>query len=193
MTEMTDHLGEGLARTVKLLIRIKSYYLIFSTLVLALTFFLVVIFRYILHMDLFAYEEWLLPICFWMFFMGSAVGTYQNTQIKADILENYISNERIKWLRKVSIAAIELIITLFIVYWATLMLIDEFASYPQWQSTIALRIPFAVPRVGIWLGLVFMAFYSALHLYVYLKVGYQGSPDTDEHDKAGSAADEAKS
>ena len=193
MMEMTDHLGEGLARTVKLLIRLKSYYLIFSTLVLALTFFLVVIFRYILHMDLFAYEEWLLPICFWMFFMGSAVGTYQDTHIKADILENYIHNERIKWLRKVSIAAIELVITLFIVYWATLMLIDEFASYPQWQSTIALRIPFAIPRIGIWLGLVFMAFYSALHLYVYLKVGYQGNSDADAQNDTLVSVDKAES
>nr|WP_317054403.1 TRAP transporter small permease [Roseovarius sp. W115] len=151
--------------------KIKSFFLIISTFILALTFFLVVVFRYILESDLFAYEEWLLPMCFWLFFLGSAVGTYDDTQIKADILEEWFKNPRAIWMRRVILTAIELIITIFLVYWAVLMLRDELASYPQWQTTIALRIPFFVPRLGIFVGLVFMALYSALHLYVLLKLG----------------------
>lgn len=171
MTELADHLPRGLGATVKTMIRIKSYFLSVSTFILALTFFFVVVFRYILHADLFAYEEWLLPLSFWLFFLGSAVGTYEDTHIKADILESYIKNPRTIWLRRVTLGVIELIVTLFLIYWGILMLIDEIASYPQWQTTIALRIPFAVPRFGIVLGLTFMAFYSALHLYVLLKGG----------------------
>ena len=60
---------------------------------------------------------------------------------------------------------------LFVVYWAYLMLADEIASYPGWKTTIALKIPFFIPRVGIFLGFVFMAFYSALFLYLLWKVG----------------------
>ena len=74
-------------------------------------------------------------------------------------------------MRRVIITGIELIVSIFLVYWAILMLRDEIASYPQWQTTIALRIPFFVPRLGIFVGLVFMALYSALHLYVLLKLG----------------------
>ncbi|WP_299506092.1 TRAP transporter small permease [uncultured Roseobacter sp.] len=151
--------------------KIKSFFLILSTFILALTFFMVVVFRYILESDLFAYEEWLLPMCFWLFFLGSAVGTYDDTQIKADILEEWFKNPRAIWMRRVILTAIELFITIFLVYWAVLMLRDELASYPQWQTTIALRIPFFVPRLGIFVGLVFMALYSALHLYVLLKLG----------------------
>ncbi len=171
MIELADQLPPRVGATVKQLLKIKSFFLILSTFILALTFFMVVVFRYILESDLFAYEEWLLPMCFWLFFLGSAVGTYDDTQIKADILEEWFKNPRAIWMRRVILTAIELFITIFLVYWAVLMLRDELASYPQWQTTIALRIPFFVPRLGIFVGLVFMALYSALHLYVLLKLG----------------------
>lgn len=170
MVELADQLPPKMAATVRWMLQIKSAFLIVSTFILALTFFFVVVFRYILESDLFAYEEWLLPLCFWMFFLGSAVGTYEDSQIKADILESWFKNPVFIWWRRTILTSIELIITIFLVYWAVLMLRDEIASYPQWQSTIALRIPFFVPRLGIFVGLVFMAFYSALHLYVLLKL-----------------------
>lgn len=190
MSELADHLPAGLGKAVKMMISIKSYFLALSTFILALTFLFVVVSRYILHTDLFAYEEWLLPMCFWLFFMGSAVGTYEDTQIKADILESYITNPRTIWLRRVILSAIEFLITVFLIYWGILMLIDEISSYPQWQTTIALRIPFAVPRVGIVLGFTFMAFYSALHLYVL----YRGGPAyvTSLLDKSGISGNPGK-
>ncbi len=169
--ELADHLPAKLGTTVQWLLRLKSTFLMLSTFILALTFFLVVVLRYVLETDLFAYEEWLMPLCFWMFFLGSAVGTYEDSQIKADILESWIKNVRVIWWRKVVLTAFELIVTCFLVYYAIEMLIDEINDYPRWQSTIALRIPFFVPRLGMFLGFSFMAFYSALHLYVLLKFG----------------------
>ncbi len=169
--ELTDQLPPKTGAIVRRLLQLKYAFLMISTFVLALTFFLVVVLRYLLESDLFAYEEWLMPLCFWLFFLGSAVGTYEDTQIKADILESWFKNPRFIWWRRVILTIVELIITCFLVYWAILMLRDEIASYPQWQTTIALRIPFFVPRFGIFIGFVFMAFYSALHLYVLLKLG----------------------
>lgn len=169
--ELSDHLPAKLGATVQWLLRLKSAFLMLSTFILALTFFMVVVLRYVLETDLFAYEEWLMPLCFWMFFLGSALGTYEDSQIKADILESWIKNVRVIWWRKVILTAFELIVTCFLVYYAVEMLIDEINDYPKWQSTIALRIPFFVPRFGMFLGFLFMAFYSALHLYVLLKFG----------------------
>ena len=65
----------------------------------------------------------------------------------------------------------ETFIALAVVYWAYLMIEREVLSYPFWQKTIALKIPFFVPRLGIFLGFVFMALYSLLHLYVLLRFG----------------------
>ncbi|MEM7544997.1 MAG: TRAP transporter small permease subunit [Pseudomonadota bacterium] len=171
MVELADQLPPRLGQTVRWLLQLKSVFLMLSTFVLALTFFMVVVLRYVLETDLFAYEEWLMPLCFWLLFLGSAVGTCEDSQIKADILESWIRNVRMIWWRKVALTTFELIVTCFLIYYAVEMLIDEINDYPNWQSTIALRIPFFVPRFGIFVGFTFMAFYSALHLYVLMKLG----------------------
>ncbi len=153
----------------------KRAFVCIANLIMAATFFCVVILRYGFQADLFAYNEWLLIICFWLFFMGGALGTYDGSHINADLLSFFTDNPRIIWIRKLVVTIIELVISIAVVYWAFLMIYDEIASYPHWQTTVALRIPFLVPRAGILLGFVFMASYTALHLYVLFKLG--ASPD----------------
>jgi TRAP-type C4-dicarboxylate transport system permease small subunit len=171
MIMFEDALPAGLRRLVRLMVRIKTVLVVVSLPLLPITFFGVVFFRYILERDLFAYEEWLLPICFWIYFLGSALGTYHDKQINADLLDAITENHRLLWLRKIVITAIELGITLVVLYWAYLMLADEIADYPRWKTTIALKIPFFIPRVSIFVGFFFMAFYSAVSIFVMLKVG----------------------
>lgn len=171
MVLLESELPYGLRGIVRALVRIKTVIVVIALPILPITFFLVVLFRYVLEMDLFAYEEWLLPICFWLYFLGGALGTYDDVHINADLLGAVSDSPKFLWLRKIGITLIELIIVLFVVYWAYLMLADEIASYPNWKTTIALKIPFFIPRVGIFLGFVFMAFYSALFLYLLWKVG----------------------
>lgn len=171
MVMFEDDLPSGLRKLVRLLVKIKTTLVVIAIPVLPITFFFVVFFRYILERDLFAYEEWLMPICFWMFFLGSALGTYHDKQINADLMDALTDNKKIIWFRKVAITFVELIVTLFVLHWGWLMLADEIAAYPRWKTTIALKIPFFVPRVGIFLGVLFMAFYSAVAVYVLIKVG----------------------
>ena len=171
MILLEDDLPAGLRGVVRLMVKIKTILVVISLPILPITFFGVVFFRYILEQDLFAYEEWLLPICFWIFFLSSAIGTYYGKQINADLLDTVTDNHKFMWLRKMGVTAIELVITLIIFYWAWLMLANEIADYPGWKTTIALKIPFFVPRLGIFVGFFFMALYSALSLYLMWKVG----------------------
>ena len=171
MIVFEDALPAGLGRFVRAMVRVKSALVAVALPILPITFFLVVLFRYVLERDLFAYEEWLMPICFWLYFLGGALGTYYDKQINADLLDTLTDNPKLQWLRKLAIQVIELAITLVLVYWAWLMLADEIADYPRWKTTIALKIPFIVPRIGIFVGFAFMAFYSALAIYLMLRVG----------------------
>ena len=171
MIVFEDALPAGLGRFVRLMVRIKSTLVAVALPILPITFFFVVLFRYILERDLFAYEEWLMPICFWIYFLGGALGTYYDKQINADLLDTVTDSRKLQWLRKLTIQIIELAITLVLVYWAWLMLADEIADYPGWKTTIALKIPFIVPRISILVGFAFMAFYSALSIYLMLRVG----------------------
>lgn len=177
MSELIDNLPQPLTKPIQILLTVKNTIIITASFIMALTFGFVVVARYGFNADLFAYEEWLLVICFWMFFMASAMGTYDKSHINADLLGFVISNVKIVWWRNVIIEVLELLITLAIVYWASLMILEELAAFPDWQTTIALKIPFLVPRFGIWLGFTLMAMYSALHLYALWKTG---APDTRE-------------
>jgi TRAP-type C4-dicarboxylate transport system permease small subunit len=160
-------------RFVRAMVLIKSILVAVTLPILPITFLFVVVFRYILQSDLFAYEEWLMPICFWIFFLGSALGTYYDKQINADLLDTMTNNPTLLWLRKVIIQSVELFITLVLVYWAWLMIADELAAYPNWKTTIALKIPFLLPRLGILIGFGFMGFYSALAVFLMLRAGPQ--------------------
>jgi TRAP-type C4-dicarboxylate transport system permease small subunit len=171
MLLIENNLPLWMVRLVRFLVHVKSILVVITLPILPITFFFVVIFRYILERDLFAYEEWLLPICFWIFFLGSALGTYYDKQINADLLDTLTNNPTLLWLRKLTIQIIELSITLILVYWAWLMIADEIAAYPNWKTTIALKIPFIYPRLGIFIGFAFMGFYSALHVFLMLRAG----------------------
>ncbi|HAT85746.1 TRAP transporter small permease [Cohaesibacter gelatinilyticus] len=171
--ELADGLPPRFGRLVRKLVTAKLAMSAIATLILPLTFLMVVIFRYILHWDLFAYEEWLLPISFWLYFLACGVGSYQDTQIRADILESYFKSARAIWLRRLCLHVVETLICFVMLYWTYLLLDSGIAQYPYWQKTIALKIPFFVAHLGIFLGVFFMAFYGLLHVYVLVRFGPQ--------------------
>ncbi len=169
MTELVDQLPRALQGLVRAMLAFKSVLVVISCLIMAGTFFFVVIVRYGFEGDLFAYNEWLLMVCFWLFFMGGALGTYEGSHINADLLDYFTEDQRLRWLRKLVVTAIEVGVSVALVYWAVLMIYDEIESYPNWTVTPALKIPFLIPRMGILVGLLMMSFYSALHLYALIK------------------------
>ena len=169
MTELVDQLPRALQGLVRAMLAFKSVLVVIACLIMAGTFFFVVIVRYGFEGDLFAYNEWLLMVCFWLFFMGGALGTYEGSHINADLLDYFTEDQRLRWLRKLVVTAIEVGVSVALVYWAVLMIYDEIESYPNWTVTPALKIPFLIPRMGILVGLLMMSFYSALHLYALIK------------------------
>jgi TRAP-type C4-dicarboxylate transport system permease small subunit len=180
--ELVDHIPKPLQRPVRILLAIKARLVCIASLIMAFTFLFVVILRYGFNADMFAYEEWLLIICFWLYFLASALGTYENSHVNADLLDHFITDPRLKWVRTLVVAIIELIVSIVVVYWAILMIRDEVTAYPYWQSTIAMKIPFVVPRAAVLVGFAFMTFYSALRLYVLIKLGPDGGNDPAEAD-----------
>ena len=176
--KLEDRLSQRFGECVRQMISVKITIAAIATLILPITFTLVVLLRYFLHMDLFAYEEWLLPISFWLFFLGSAVGSYQDSQIRADVFESYFKSPRSIWFRELSLHIIEAFLAAVMTYWAWLMITNDINMYPWWQKTIALKIPHFVSHLAIFIGVLFMAFYSLLHVYVLLKFG----PDIVDED-----------
>lgn len=174
------NIPKPLAKLVKVLLTVKEYFLTAASLVMAFVFFFVVILRYLFEADLFAYEEWVLMIAFWVYFLGAAMGSYQNTHIKADFLLSLIDNLRTKWIVINITLLIEVLIGAVLTYWGWLMLFEEIDAYPSWQTTTGLQLPFVIPKLGIFLGFVLMTFYTALHLYSGLRDGPSTEWEADE-------------
>lgn len=168
MESLEQHYPKWLNSPLRIIMKFMNFIIIASGIVMAFTFFFVVIFRYGFGADLFAYEEWLLVIAMWMFFLASAVATHNRAHVKADMLGFMIKSSQGLYLRAVLVEFLELIITLVVVYWGYLMIAESIEAHPNWQKTVALHIPFLVPRLGIFLGFVMMAVYSSLHLYVLI-------------------------
>ncbi|MBY4678391.1 TRAP transporter small permease [Marinobacterium arenosum] len=169
-----------LGKLVSILLGIKHYLLAISSLILAFVFFAVVILRYLFEADLFAYEEWVLMIAFWIYFLGGALGSYENTHVKADFLLSLIDNVRTKWLVVNFTILVEVLIGVVLTYWGWLMLAEELAAYPHWQTTTGLELPFVIPKLGIFVGFLLMTFYTALHLYSGLRDGPSPAWEADE-------------
>lgn len=171
---MTDSLYDcppGLDTALKWAMKAMNFVIVTAGIVMALTFFFVVILRYWFNADLFAYEEWLMALCFWMFFLAAAAASHDRAHINADILGFMITDPKLIWRRALLVQTIELIVLFFVTYWAFLMIQEEVAAYPKWQTTIALKIPFLVPRLGIFVGFVMMTVYTALYLYTLVRRG----------------------
>ncbi|MBE9397644.1 TRAP transporter small permease subunit [Pontibacterium sp. N1Y112] len=169
-----------LHRLVNVLLRLKEYFLAAASLVMAFVFFFVVILRYWFEADLFAYEEWVLMIAFWVYFLGGAMGSYENTHVKADFLLSVIDSVRTKWIVVNFTILLETLIGCVLTYWGWLMLEEEISAYPDWQRTTGLELPFFIPKLGIFLGFVLMTFYTALHLYSGLRDGPSEEWESDE-------------
>ncbi|WP_138473090.1 TRAP transporter small permease [Poseidonocella sp. HB161398] len=171
MSDLSPSLPPAMARPLRAVRAAMHAIIIANGCLMAVTFFCVVILRYVFHADLFAYEEWLMAAAFWGFFMAAAVATHDRAHVNADILGLLVADPVWRWRRAVLVETLELAILCVLSWWGVLMVAEEVAAYPMWQATIALKIPFVVPRLAIALGLALMALFTALHLYVLLKRG----------------------
>ena len=153
-----------MARLIRSIVFVQKVLLVVCSLLIAITFGVVVVLRYGFEMNLFAYEEWMLAAAFTLYFIGSAQGSFDNTHIKADLVKEWIRSEAAKRRVDLVIFALEVAIGAVLTYWAGLMVADDLSRYPNLPATPVYSIPLAVPRGVILLGFALMTLYSAMHI-----------------------------
>ena len=144
------------------LARFERVVLFSTSLCLVFTISVVVFMRYVLKTDLFAYDELVMIVAWWMYFIGAAHGSREDSQIKADILQVYFSvkKPRVAWLLNIIARGLEVVFVFAITFWSW--------SLIMWQlkfagKTVAWGIPLIVPQSAIFLGFSLMSLYAVVH------------------------------
>ena len=153
------------------LVRLEKAIVITCSLVLAAAFCVIVLLRYGLDADLFAYEEWVLTVAFLLYFIGGALSSHDDVHIKADIIQEYITSARTRTLYQGAILLLEAVIGVVLTYFALRMFLHEFVRWPNIPTTPVYKIPLAVPRFFILAGFALMTLHAFLNAFRYLRTG----------------------
>lgn len=138
--------------------------------------------RYILKSNFYGSDEIILLFAFWLYFIGAAYGSYENSHIKADLLNMYIKNMRYKDGMNLIAQSATVLVNCILLVWAFESLSWALEKMPL---TTSLKIPLAIPRSAIFVGLLLMAFYHIFYLYentvLYFRKGYFSTPQNNDY------------
>jgi TRAP-type C4-dicarboxylate transport system permease small subunit len=130
-----------------------------TNLLIAVILFVSVILRFCFKTNIAGYEEILAVCAFWLYFMGSAYGSFENSHIRADMIE-FIKNEKLKRILKLIALILVVVANVVVINWAY-----EFVAYSliQGQISTSLDMPLWVVKGAILVGLVYMLIFNVYH------------------------------
>jgi TRAP-type C4-dicarboxylate transport system permease small subunit len=112
------------------------------------------------------YEEILIIVVFWLYMFGCAHASFENSHIKADILDLMIKKDSIRDFVHLIKWTLTLVLGIVLCYWAAQLVIW---SVTQGNETTVYRIPLAIGQAAIVFGLAVSTLFNALYLYEEIK------------------------
>jgi TRAP-type C4-dicarboxylate transport system permease small subunit len=146
--------------------RVASYLLTTLIGIVALGQFVQVITRYVLQVPVMGLEETMLYPTLWLYILGAVNASRENTHIRANVLEIFLKTPR----QHTILAIIGEILSLVVGLWLTLWAWDFTRySWRVWKESPTLYIPTFFSDVALFLGLVLMMLFTAMHLVHHIR------------------------
>lgn len=108
------------------------------------------------------FEELLILVVMWLYFIGCAYGTYEKSQITADIVEIMMKECFAKEIVRLIRSILTFVLGVIFMYWAMQLVTWTFTMDTR---TPAYRIPVVVGQASVFVGLILVTFYNGVHLY----------------------------
>lgn len=148
-----------------------------------------VILRYIFKSNFYGSDEIILMFAFWLYFTGAVYGSYENSHIKADLMNVYVKNIRIKDFINLLAQMIMIVVNVILITWA----LDYFMwGLEKMPLSTGLKIPLVIPQSAVFFGLLLMGFYHIVHfirnIYRYINLGYYSIPQYGDYMTAATKA-----
>lgn len=134
--------------------------------VVALGQFVQVITRYVLQVPVMGLEETMLYPTVWLYMLGAVNASRENTHIRANVLELWLTTERQHTVLAIIGEIISLIVGLWLLSWAW-----DFTRYSWrvWKESPTLYIPTFYADIALFVGLTLMMVYTAWHLLGHVR------------------------
>lgn len=117
-----------------------------------------------------AYEEFLLIFAFWMYMMGSSYGSYEKSQIAADIMSQFLKGKAKTALLLINRVGTFILCAIF-TYWGLVLV--------QWtHSTGALTSVYKIPVIFGQVSIFISLFLSSIYNFVYMVEDIKNSINT---------------
>lgn len=148
------------------LLKLERAIMIFSCLAITGLVFISVIMRYILKVNYVGLEEITIMAAFWVYFIGAAYCSYDESHISADLLTHFIPEGSFKRY----FMAVRSAVTAFLFIMATNYSFDliQYAINSN-TRTISLKMPLQYMYISICTGLCLISFYSVYHMVLYFR------------------------
>ncbi|MAC45977.1 TRAP transporter small permease [Oceanospirillum beijerinckii] len=127
----------------------------------AVSQFVQVLTRYVFEMPVMGLEEAALIPTIWLYILGSVNASREDTQIRANVLEIFLSTDRARLILHIISEVISIAISCWLTYWAW-----KYFNYAMrvGKESPTLYIPTIVYESALFLGLVLMTLFTLWHL-----------------------------
>lgn len=138
--------------------------------------FVQVITRYVFEIPVMGLEEMAVIPTIWLYILGSVNASREDTQIRANVLEIFLTTDRARAIQQALSDLISIVISVWMTWWAW-----KYFSYSLrvWKETPTLYIPTFTYESALFVGLVLMTLFTAWHLLrnVRYLLGQRATPD----------------
>jgi len=130
-----------------------------------------VIARYVFQISISGLDELAGHTAVWLYLIGSAYGTYDRSQIKADMLHLFIKNPRVIDYMRVITSSISVVVCGYFAVWSF--------QYAQWsitkhEATPTLQIPTVLFQISFLIGAVLMVIYFVAEMIDQIRLLLRG-------------------
>ena len=124
--------------------------------------------------DLYGNEDFILIAAFWLYMIGGAYGSYENSHIKADIISEVLKDGKLKKFLQNTAVIVETAVSLIITVWGWQLVVWSMA---KGAKSISWKIPMFIPQGAIFIGFAIMFIYSLREMIRRFR-GLPGAPET---------------
>ena len=158
-----DDRPEQVSNFDKVMLTFLSIITVSTSIILALIISAAAFTRYIIHGDLYGFEEWVKLFAFWLYFMGGAYGAYNNTHVSADVIDAYMKEGTFKravvFLRNLITSGISMLFTWYGYEFFMFGFMGPLGTRIAVPMTTIWQIPLWTSYLAVFLGMIFMTFY----------------------------------